>query len=1352
MFDVRLFTSPQQGRNSASPLANSPGFAIALRRSLWLLLFGALLISTVPWHKSAAQKGDMPAQLNGFVQQANLIATDGEADDQLGKAVALSGDTVLVGAPADNVSNVNQGSAYVFRRNSGVWSQEAQLLAPDGQGGDAFGSAVALEGDVAVVGVPFADTNAGLNAGAVYVFRRTGNVWAFEQKLVPDDPLANDRFGNAVAISGDSILVGASMKDITPNADQGAAYVFKRTGATWAQQTRLTAPAGAANDNFGAAVTLVLDTAVVGAPGYDSSRGAAYVFTRSGSTWSFQQQLSNNLLDPNDLFGSALALNGETVVVGAPQGLVSDQGTAFVFTRSGVVWTEQAQLSANDGAGNDGFGTSVALIGDTALIGAPLDDLGFNDSNPDQGSAYVFIRTGTNWAQQEKLTINGGQAGDQAGIAVALSSQSAVLGIWLRDINQGTTSLDQGAAYVFDVTCPNLIISPSTLPAGAPNVAYNQTLTASGGLTPYTFMISSGALPSGLNLDSSGLLSGTTAETGNFSITVKATDRAGCFSTRPYSLVIGSCPTISLTPLIIAPAPINKPYIQNVVGTGGVAPYSHAKISGTLPPGISYSGGGVLNGTPTAFGSYTFTLRATDSNGCSGTRTYTLTITCQSITLNPETLPASAIGQSYSQTMTASGGTGPYSFVVSGGTLPTGLTLSADGLLSGTTTEAGTFNFGIKVTDAGGCTTTHAYSVPVCAAITVNPAFLPVGRPDKPYNPITFTATGSNGPYSFALNGTLPAGMSFNTDTLSGTPTQTGTFPLTLTVTGTEGCGTTRAYTLIISRRAAKADFDGDGKTDLSVWRGANGNWLVAKSGASPTSDTQWGIGTAPNNDISVPGDYDGDGNNDFAVFRRLDSTWRILQSSNGSVRTQQWGLSGDVPVPGDYDGDGKTDFAVWRPSSGEWYVIRSSNGTAVVQQWGFNGDVPVPGDYDSDGKTDIAVWRPSEGNWYVTRSTGGIVIQQLGVSSDIPVPSDYDGDGKTDFAVWRPSSGIWFVLRSGSGQVTPQQWGGTGDVPVPNDYDGDGRADFAVWRPSDGTWYIIRSATFSVLTQQWGVNGDALVPGDYNNDGKADLAVWHPSNGIWSVNFSGGIQVTTKQWGFPGDVIVPGDYDGDGKTDFAVWRPSEGIWYVTLSTGGVATQQWGVNGDVPVPGDYDGDGKTDFAIWKPSNGLWYVIRSSSFTVVVQSWGVNGDVPVPGDYDGDGKTDFAIWKPSNGLWYVIRSSTGTAVVQSWGVNGDVPVPGDYDGDGRIDFAIWKPSNGLWYVIRSSTGTAVVQQWGFNGDVPVPGDYDGDGRTDFAVWRPSEGNWYVIRSSGGPILIQQHGHNGDTPVPSKGENR
>src|SRR6185436_14116419 len=116
---------------------------------------------------------NLPAQLNGFVQQANLIATDGEADDQLGKAVALSGDTVLVGAPADNVGSVvNQGSAYVFRRSSGVWSQEAQLLAPDGQGGDAFGSTVALEGDVAVVGAPFADTNAGLNAGAIYVFRR----------------------------------------------------------------------------------------------------------------------------------------------------------------------------------------------------------------------------------------------------------------------------------------------------------------------------------------------------------------------------------------------------------------------------------------------------------------------------------------------------------------------------------------------------------------------------------------------------------------------------------------------------------------------------------------------------------------------------------------------------------------------------------------------------------------------------------------------------------------------------------------------------------------------------------------------------------------------------------------------------------------------------------------------------------------------------------------------------------------------------------------------------------------------------------------------------------------------------
>ena len=1076
MFNSRLSSSFQ-----ASPTGSLSPFSFA-KRIFAFALCTAFLWGALHTYSRVLGFQDAPVQLNGFVQQARLIATDGEGSDQLGRSVAVSGETVLVGTPGDNVGvNTNQGSAYVFRRTGANWAQEAQLLAPDGLGGDSFGQAVALDGDVAAVGAAFDDKPTGGNVGSVYVFRRTGTVWAFEQKLVPNDPQDNDRFGGAVALVGDLIVVGASFKNIAANPDQGAAYVFKRTGGTWIQQARLTAADGAASDGLGESVALNGSTALIGAPGRDGGKGAAYVFTTDGANWLFQQQLTNNTLAPNDRFGSAVALNGETALVGAPNALVAHQGSAFVFTRSGTVWSEQAQLNANDGAADDGFGSSAALIGDTALVGAPFDNLGFNDEINDQGSAYEFVRVGTNWFQQTKLKANDGAADDQAGIAVALSSQLAVVGAWLKDIN---ANIDQGAAYVFIATCPTVLISPASLPAGAPNVAYNQTLTGSGGAAPYSFALDSGSLPTGLTLSAAGVLSGTTAEQGNFTFGVKVTDANGCFNTRSYTLAIGACSAITFNPQILGPAPVNQLYIHSIIAAGGVAPYNFFVSGGALPPGIELSSGGVLNGTPTTLGSFNFTIRATDTNNCSGTRSYTLTITCQLITLNPETLPQGSVGQAYSQTFTASGGNAPYTFSQNGGDLPTGLTLTSAGVLSGTPTAVGTFNFAVKVTDAGGCVVTRSYSVSVCAAITVNPATLPAGRPGQPYPTVTFTATGGIEPYTFALTGTLPTGLAFNAGVLSGTPTQTGSFPVTVTATDGNGCVGSRAYTLLVNARAVKGDFDGDGKTDLAVWRGPAGTWLAIRSGNGTLFSTNWGTSLAPFNDVAVPGDYDGDGRIDVAVFRQQTGFWYIVKSSNAQVIAQQWGLGTDIPVPGDYDGDGKTDLAVWRPSDSNWYILKSSDGQFIVQPWGspnapFN-DVAVPADYDGDGKTDIAIFRRQTGTWYVRKSSDGqAIVQAWGVGTDVPVPGDYDGDGRADLAVWRGSEGNWYVLKSSNGQFQVTFWGSAalGDVPVPGDYDGDGKTDIAVWRPSIGTWYVIRSSNSTVLSQAHGQAGDTPVP-----------------------------------------------------------------------------------------------------------------------------------------------------------------------------------------------------------------------------------------------------------------------------------
>jgi hypothetical protein len=375
------------------------------------------------------------------------------------------------------------------------------------------------------------------------------------------------------------------------------------------------------------------------------------------------------------------------------------------------------------------FSTSAQLTGTLTL-----DALG--DSN----AVFVFqIGTTLTTATNSSVSlINGAlsrnvfwQVGSSATLGTTTTFEGDILALTSITLNTGANmsgrALARNGAVTLDgngvsVPCPLITLLPvPPLPQGTVGNAYSQTITASGGTAPYTFSLTAGTLPNGLSLSTGGILSGTPTTSGTFTFTVTATDALLCTGSQAYTIVINAatCPTITLSPAPPLPQGIvGNAYSQTVTASGGTAPYTFSLTAGTLPNGLSFTSG-VISGTPTTAGTSTFTVTATDANGCTGLQAYTIAInvaTCPTITLTPPPLSSGTIGTSYNQTITASGGTAPYTFNLTAGTLPNGLSF-ANGVISGTPTKAGTFTFTVTATDANGCTGLQAYTVTVATVI-----------------------------------------------------------------------------------------------------------------------------------------------------------------------------------------------------------------------------------------------------------------------------------------------------------------------------------------------------------------------------------------------------------------------------------------------------------------------------------------------------------------------------------------------------------------------------------------------------------------------------------------------------------
>ena len=414
-----------------------------------------------------------------WTEQEILVSPNASATDFFGYSVAISGDYAVVGAYREDpvvpvgggqYSQTDGGAAYIYYRSGTTWYFQERLTPTDVEHYDNFGLSVAIDGDYVIVGARYEDPGGTQSAGSAYIFVRSqtsswphpvyGSSWAQQAKLTASDKAQYDQFGTSVAIDGLTAIVGAPRKDYSVT-DTGSVYVYSRTGTSWYEQQQLTASDAASYDNFGFNVAMDGDTIIVGAPYEETppiqySAGSAYIFVKPyiGSNWTQQAKLTPYDPENGALLGHRVDIDGDYAVVGAfiedPSlgfGLsLTDAGSVYIFVRSGTSWSQQQKLTASDKAAYDRFGSGVAIEGSRVVIGAMYED----DGGGNSGATYVFDRSGSNWTQTTKLINSDAGADDRTGLGVSLSGNTLITGSYYHTVASAYQQR-QGAAYIYTI-------------------------------------------------------------------------------------------------------------------------------------------------------------------------------------------------------------------------------------------------------------------------------------------------------------------------------------------------------------------------------------------------------------------------------------------------------------------------------------------------------------------------------------------------------------------------------------------------------------------------------------------------------------------------------------------------------------------------------------------------------------------------------------------------------------------------------------------------------------------------------------------------------------------------------------
>lgn len=557
----------------------------------------------------------------------------------------------------------------------------------------------------------------------------------------------------------------------------------------------LSQPAGAGGVSFDIATA---DGSATAGVDYVASSLTGQTIPAGSSSATFTVLVNGDTLsEPNETF-----FVNVSNVSGA--GVSDAQGQGTIVNDDALPSLSIDDVSVNEG--NSGTTTATFTVTLSAASGQTVSvNYASADGTATAGSDYV-ARSGT-------LTFAPGTTAQ--GVAITVNGDTAVepnetFSVALSGVSNASIARATGTGTIINDDAV-VTVGPASLPSATAGSAYSQNLSASGGTAPYTFTVTAGALPAGLTLSPAGVLSGTPTATGSFNFTASATDSGNpTTGSRAYALVVAGANVI--LPATTLPAgTAGQAYSSAITpAAGGIAPYTYAVTAGALPAGITLnSATGAVTGTPTSAGNFAFSVTATDSTSgtaSQATQSYAVTIAAPTIVVAPSALPTATRGTAYSQTLSASGGTAPYTYTLSAGSLPAGLTLASNGTLSGTATTEGSFTVTVRATDAGNFTGDQAYSLTVAAPNLALPASnLPAGTAGQAYTAAISPATGGTAPYSYALTaGALPSGVVLDaaTGALSGTPTVSGTFNFTLTVTDSTpspAAQASQSYTLSIA-------------------------------------------------------------------------------------------------------------------------------------------------------------------------------------------------------------------------------------------------------------------------------------------------------------------------------------------------------------------------------------------------------------------------------------------------------------------------------------------------------------------------------------------------------------------------